>query len=479
LTAAASVRGRLAPARAVEVAKAALGERDGVWVVGGAVRDALLGRDVTDVDLVVVEDAEEAARAVARAANGHPFELSGEFAMWRVQAREASWHIDVAVLRGDSIEADMGARDFTLNAIALPLAGGELIDPHGGVADAESRVLRAVRERSFEDDPLRILRAARIASALRLQLDPATVELAGRSAGRAGEPAGERQLAELRRIVAGPDPLRGVRLMDELGATAAVLPELHALRGVEQNPYHHLDVHGHTIEVLERVVELQSDLGAVLGEVAGEVEALLAEPLADGMTRAGALRLAALFHDLGKPETRSVAENGRVLFIAHDEAGARIIRGICTRLRASRRLTSHLESLTLNHLRLGFLVHERPLPRRRVYEYLKATEPETVDVTLLTVADRLATQGPRTRSEAIDSHLELAREMIAEGLAWRRDGPPAPLIRGDELAGALGVQPGPELGRALGEIDAAQFSGEVSTRDEAVALARRLLSEVD
>jgi len=466
-------------APAVRAAKRALADRKGVWIVGGAVRDALLGREVTDVDLAVDGDADEVARAVARGADGHPFELSGEFATWRVQPREQPWHMDVAALRGGSIEADLAARDFTIDAIALPLAGGELVDPHHGAADLERRLLRAVGERSFADDPLRIIRASRIAAALGLDVDPGTVELARRSAAHAADPAGERQLAELRRIVVGPDPLRGVKLMHELGATAAVLPELEALRGVEQNPYHHLDVHGHTMEVVERVVGLEADLGAVLEESAGEVESLLAEPLADELTRAGGLRLAALFHDLGKPETRSVAENGRILFIGHDEAGARIIRAICARLRASRRLTSYLESLTLNHLRLGFLVHERPLSRRQIYDYLVATEPETVDVTLLTVADRLATQGPRTRSEAIDSHLELAREMIAAGIAWRRTGPPAPLVRGDELAAELGIEPGPELGRALGEIEAAQFAGEVTSRDDAIALARRLLSGVE
>jgi poly(A) polymerase len=107
-----------------------------------------------------------------------------------------------------------------------------------------------------------------------------------------------------------------------------------------------------------------------------------------------------------------------------------------------------------------------------VWEYLRATEPESVDVTLLTVADRLATQGERTRPEAIGAHLELAREMIAEGLAWRRDGPPKPPIRGDELAAELGIEAGPELGRLMTEIEAAQFAGEVSTREDAVALAR-------
>jgi len=168
-----------------------------------------------------------------------------------------------------------------------------------------------------------------------------------------------------------------------------------------------------------------------------------------------------------------------VLFIGHDEAGARIIQALCARLRTSRRFASYLESLTLNHLRLGFLVHERPLSRRQTYEYLVATDPETVDVTLLTVADRLATQGPRTRSEAIDAHLELAREMIAAALEWRRAGRPQPLIRGDELAAELGIERGPELGRLLGEIEAARFAGEVRTREQAVALAGRLLAEVE
>jgi poly(A) polymerase len=205
------------------------------------------------------------------------------------------------------------------------------------------------------------------------------------------------------------------------------------------------------------------------------VRALLAEPLADELTRGGALRFAALFHDLGKAETRTIGGGGRVLFMGHDRVGVRIVRELCSRLRASRRLTDYLANLTLNHLRLGFLVHERPLSRRSVYDYLRATDPDTVDVTLLTVADRLATQGERTRREAVDAHLELAREMIAEALAWRRSGPPRSPLPGDELASQLGIEPGPELGRLIGEIEAAVFTGEVTAREDAVALGRRLL----
>jgi putative nucleotidyltransferase with HDIG domain len=465
---------RLAASPAIRTARGALGDRDDVWIVGGAIRDALLGRPVVDLDIAVGGEEEASARDVARAAGGPAFPLSERFATWRAQSRDGTWHVDVTKLRGGRIEDDLGGRDFTVNAIAMPLAGGDRVDPHGGARDVEGRVIRAVSNRSFDDDPLRILRAARIGAALGFEIDPETVALARTFAGRAAEPAGERQFAELRGIVAGPDPLGGLRVMDELGATPAVLPELEALRGVEQSPYHHLDVHGHTMEVLKRLLEVERDLAQIVGERAPQVEALLDEPLADELERRGALRFGALFHDLGKPEVRAVTDEGRVLFIGHDEVGVRIVRSVCERLRASRRLAAYIESLTLNHLRLGFLVHERPLPRRRVYEYLKATEPESVDVTLLTVADRLATQGERTRPQAIDAHLELAREMIAEALAWRRDGPPEPPIRGDELAAELGIEPGPELGRLMAEIEAAQFAGEVVTREEALTLAHRL-----
>jgi hypothetical protein len=140
----------------------------------------------------------------------------------------------------------------------------------------------------------------------------------------------------------------------------------------------------------------------------------------------------------------------------------------------SGRLRSHLQGLTRHHLRLGFMVHERPLPRRRIYDYLTATDPVSADVTLLTVADRLSArgEGPVASDEMIEAHLELAREMLAAALDWRREGPPHPPLRGDELAAELGIEPGPELGELLGEIEAAQYAGEVASRDQAVEFAR-------
>ncbi|HEX5929272.1 MAG TPA: HD domain-containing protein [Solirubrobacterales bacterium] len=471
-----SLADRLGAAPLVAAVREALGGGEGIWVVGGAVRDAVLGAEIDDLDLAVAADPAATAKAIGAALGEHAFELSAEFGTWRVVSPQRGWQVDATVLRGDGIEADLAERDFTIGAVAVPLGGGEPIDPFAGLADLERKVLRAVGAGSFGGDPLRLLRAPRLAAELGLEVDAGTVELARAAAPRASEPAGERQLAELRQLMGGPDPLRGLALLDELGLTPVVLPEVEALRGVEQGPNHHLDVHGHTLAVLEHTLEVERDLPRFAGERADEVAALLAEPLADEMSRATALRFGALLHDIAKPETRA-EHDGFIGFRGHDQVGAETVAGICRRWRASRRLTQHLQGLTLHHLRLGFLIPEAPLPPRRVHEYLRATEPVAVDVTLLTVADRLSARGagPLARPEMVEAHLALARGMIAAALDWRRDGPPPPLLRGDELAREAGVGRGPRLGELMVELEAAQYAGEIDDRAAALEHARNWL----
>jgi poly(A) polymerase len=467
----------------LEAARAALAGRR-AWLVGGAVRDRVLGRSTPDVDVVVEGDSASAARAVARAArvSGEAacFELSEEFGAWRVIARDHSWQVDVEPLRADSLEADLALRDFTVNAIAEPLAGGALIDPLGGLADLDARRLRAAAPGAFADDPLRVLRLVRVAIELGLAPEPATLKIARESAPGLAGSAAERVFTELRRIIASPRAIRALELMAEAGATAVVLPELEALRGVEQSRYHHTDVYGHTLEVLAQVISLDEEAsgpGAAAGPPLAEhreaVAAILAEPLADELTRGEALRWGALLHDIAKPLTRSVRPaDGRVTFIGHDSAGAKLAREILERLRASEKLRAHVAALVRDHLTLGFLVHEpQPLAARTVFAYLRRCAPVEVDVTLLSIADRLATRGERAQ-ESIDAHLRLARDMLGDALRWRAEGPPAPLVRGDELAAELGIATGPRVGKLLEELAAAQYAGEVSTRTQALAFAR-------
>jgi tRNA nucleotidyltransferase/poly(A) polymerase len=461
------------PTDALAAARAALaGQR--AWLVGGAVRDRLLQRPTADLDLVVDADVGGAARTLARAVRGPVFELSDEFGAWRVLAADRSWQADLSPLRGGSLEADLAQRDFTVNAIAEPLAGGDRIDPHGGEGDLAARRLRAVGPTAFADDPLRALRLVRLAAELGLEPEPATVALAREEAPRAAAVAQERVFAELKRVLAGDGVLRSLDRMDEIGLIAAILPELHALRGIEQNHYHHADVHDHTLEVLEQTVALQADTGAVFGEqYAVTLRALLAEPLADDVDRGLALRLGALLHDAAKPATLGHRDDGSPTFLGHDRAGAQLARDVLTRLRASEKLKAHVAALVRHHLRLGFLVHEAPLSRRALYGYLTTCQPVEVDVTLLSVADRLATRG-RKADAAIGRHVQLAREVLPEALAWRAQGRREPLVRGDRVASELEIVDGPEIGRLLAAIDEARFAGEVSTGDEALALAARL-----
>ncbi|MBJ7329922.1 MAG: HD domain-containing protein [Solirubrobacteraceae bacterium] len=446
-------------------------------MVGGAVRDLASDRPVADLDLAVTGDVREAARRLADAAGGPLFRLSEEFGAWRVLAADRSWHADLNPLRGDTIQDDLAVRDLTINAMALPLDGGDRIDPFGGAADLASGVLRAVGPASLSDDPLRVMRIARMATELGLVPDQETVELARASAPQAGVVAQERVFAELRRILAAEDPVVGVRWMDELGLLDAVLPELVALRGVEQSHYHHLDVFDHTLAVLDQAAKLRADpAGAFGAEIAPEIDALLTDRLSDDADRGVGLMLGALLHDIAKPQTQTDFGDGRVGFPDHDRQGAEMTRAVLARLRVSDKMRGHVAGLTRHHLRLGFLVHHQPLSRAQVYRYLAACGPVSADVTVLSVADRLATRG-RKAEEAIAKHVTLARELIVDALAWHRDGPPPQVIRGDELARELGEQPGPWLGELLDGLAEARFAGEVTTREQAIAWARERRSE--
>jgi putative nucleotidyltransferase with HDIG domain len=483
----------------LEIVRSALVGRP-VWLVGGAVRDRALGRPAADLDIVVDGDSGEAARAIAQAvksAGGGAacFALSEEFGAWRVVARDGSWQVDVEGMRGGSLETDLALRDFTVNAIAEPLSGGDPLDPLNGLADLRARRLRCAGPAAFEDDPLRVLRLVRVAVELDLEPEPRTLAAARKEVARVADVSPERVFLELRRIIASEWALRGLELMGNLGATEVVLPELEAMRGMEQSRFHHRDVYGHTLEVLEHTVALTgSNVAQILGkqgdetllanesghptlacsqERCAEVLALLAEPLADGMTRGEALRWAALLHDAAKPATRKVrALDRRVTFIGHDVLGADLAHDVLGRLRASVRLRGHVAALVRHHLRLGFLVHEpQPLALDTVFAYLRECEPVEVDVTLLSVCDRLATRGSKA-DEAMEAHIALADRMLGDALRWRAQGPPKPLLRGDELARELGIPLGPRVGELLEVIARTQYTGQVTTREQAVALAR-------
>ncbi len=452
-------------AAALPPVRAAVGGAGGAWLVGGAVRDVLLGRPLLDWDLVVEGDPEALARAVATTLGAPVFPLSERHGAWRVMRPEGAVDVTGAP---DGIDADLARRDFAVNAIAVRVDDGRLACVPGALEDIAARRLRLVSDGAFVDDPLRLLRLARLATELDLAVDPATADAARRDAGLAGSPAEERQRAELERILLARDPVDGLRLLEDLGLLAVVLPEVAALRGVDQNRYHHLDVFDHTLQVLDAAADLSDEPGFAFGGAAPLVREALAEPL-DGAADVGlAVRWGALLHDLAKPVTRRVRDDGHVGFPGHAELGAQQADALLERLRASTALRRCVATLVREHLRLGFLVPEGAPDPRAVHRYRVATEPYAVASVVVSLADRWATRGTKARQRWIRRHQQVAEAMVA---ALAVPSPP-PLVRGDELAAALGVPGGPELGRLLALLAEEQAAGAIATPDEAIEFAR-------
>lgn len=451
-------------------------EEQRAWLVGGSVRDLLLEREPEDIDLVTPGDPEKLARRLADTLGGSFFTMSEEFRTCRVVAPGGAPVYDFAACRGAGIEEDLGERDFTINALAVELPGGaEIIDPLGGRRHLGEHRLVAVRDSIFDHDPLRLLRAVRLEREPGLAISDSLATLIRSRAKLAALPAPERTLAELDRLLGAPGVAASVRRLDELGLLAIILPELTALKGVEQNRYHHLDVFEHALATATNLEEVMDSPGAFFPGHQERLSERLKESPSGEVSRRFIMNIAALLHDVAKPDCLTHDEDGNIRFLEHDRAGAEMARDILARLRAGSGTTQAVTLLVAQHLRLGFLLHEpHPSDRARL-RYLRASTPYTPEAIMLSVADRLAVRGPRSTAAAIDRHLALAREMMELCFAEADRQPLPKLISGDELIGELGLEPGPLVGELLEHIHEEQRLGAVTSRDEALALARGLL----
>ena len=482
-----------------QVVRRLAGERDvRVWPVGGAVRDALLERPVHDWDFAVDRDALGLARAVADELDGAYFPLDTERGTGRAIAQDAQGariELDFATLRGGDLNTDLLARDFTINALALAQAG-KLVDPTGGQADLEAGRIRATSERVFQDDPVRLLRAVRMEAALGFEIEPQTAHWLHRDAALIARPAAERVQDEFVRVLAGRHAVLSLQRLDEFGLLAHIVPELEPLKNVSQSPPHRFDVWRHTlmtVDTLEGVIaaatgrEVENpaltdappaawdNVTRALGQFARKLTAHLAVTVSGGRERAVLLKLAALLHDVGKPQTWSQDEDGRIHFYNHEPIGAQMAAARMEKLRFSRDEIERVRTIVGQHLRPAHLSRAEKITRRAIYRYFRATSCGGVDVALLSLADHLATWGPNLQQHRWSRRLEVAETLLTHYFDRREETvSPPPLVTGHDLMAELGLSPGPEIGRLLEALREARAAGEIGTRDEALSLAAQL-----
>ncbi len=471
-----------------------------IYLVGGAVRDAMLSRLVHDYDFVLAEDALPVARRVANRLGGAYFALDVERRTARVLYSDdqgVRYVLDFATFRGPDLESDLRDRDFTVNAMALSLRDLQtLYDPLGGASDLWNKLLRACSPTSILDDPVRVLRAIRLAAQFGFRIHPDTRAAMRKAAPRLAHVSPERVRDELLRILGGPRPHTALRALDRIGALQQVYPELMAIKGVDQSPPHTQDVWGHTLDTLKHLEILLNLLGPVhdenasanmmmglavmrLGRYRRQITQHVSAELVPGRPLRDLIFLAALSHDLGKPRAQKVEEGGEVRFFRHEQEGAELVVQRGKSLHLSNAEVERLRTVVFHHMRPTHLARQQGGPSARaIYRFFRDTGTAGVDICLLSLADLLATYGTTLPQERWARQLEVVRALLD---AWwehpqERVRPPQ-LISGQDLIDTFDVERGPQIGLLLEKVREAQVEGSVTTRAEALAFIRSHLKK--
>ena len=460
-----------------------------LYLVGGFLRDILLGRPAKDVDLVTARAAELAALLTKRTSNRAAL-IDKKYGTIRLIPADmngsviGSFNVDLAPLRGFSIEEDLILRDFTLNSVAINLTSWyargtlEVIDPLGGLENARKGRLRACERRSLEDDPLRILRAYRLASTYELNIETKTRDWILNTRRGLEQVAVERIRDEFWAILSGASPASVLRALDEDGVLVLILPECEPMKGLRQNEYHHLDVWEHSLSSLEALQSWLADPQELLGSYAQKGMAVLDQHVAGERTLSSLLKFGVLVHDMGKPACRTVDEKEVTHFYGHEKTGAELATALCYRLRLSNREIDFISQLVRHHMRPIHLFHSKSPSRRALSRFFRLG-PELFWPLLFSFAsDYMTTLGPKSpggNKRELFQQIHSWLEFYDQQLKPRQAQPP--LVNGHDLMDHLDISPGPILGKLLSTLRELQWEGRINSREEALQKASQLLSE--
>ena len=473
---------------------------DQAYLVGGFVRDWLLmaspGRDI---DIAVSGNEQEMGQLIAERFGGTLVPLGPARGVVRVVVAEQPgedsvggteihppWNIDIDGFSG-TIEDDLARRDFTINSMALPLAEWpspeSVIDPFGGRADLARKTISALGPTVFEDDPGRLMRAVRLAGQLKFRIEPGTSKSIAANAGLLTQVSPERVREEFLNILSLDGAKGQLEVLDHFGLFEQVMPELQPAKGVDQPNMHYWDVWGHTMHTVE-AAELvtkghQNSPIYTCVPWTADSEAHFNRQATDGHTRRTVLKLAALFHDVAKPQTKSLDETGRTRFFGHSEQGAEIAANRLGKLRVSTKGIEMVSKMVEQHLRPTNMKDGDEWPTNRaIYRYFRDVGDVAIDTLYLCLADYLGARGPDLVHEEWLNHARMIGHILHIGTSEPASPTTPRLITGHDLMTYHGLQPGPEIGAVLERVEEARAAGEIETKEQALEMAATVLKNL-
>ncbi len=474
-----------------------------IYLVGGAVRDVLLSRASSDFDFAIPAQGILLARKVANALNADflPLDIERDTGRVIVAGEDGSRiFLDFAVFRGVDLIEDLHRRDFTMNAIAYNLRDETLVDPTQGGKDLHAKLIRACSPTSLSDDPVRILRAIRQAAAFNFRIDKDTRELMKNSASQLGRISPERLRDEVFKILNGPRSNTCMRALEMLGVFPYLMPELSAMKDVQQSAPHVYDVWTHTLAVLDYLDQIVSGLrvgydaektndmltgllGLRLGRFREQIAKHFESPLNIDRSQHSLLFFAALYHDVSKPETKTMEESGRIRFFDHDVKGAEVAAERLRSFNASNDEVERVHTIIKNHMRIHFfadrLEKEKQYPSRKaIYRFFRDSGVAGVDLVLLGLADLRATYAHSLTLETWTVYLDVARILLENYFERPEEiiSPPR-LLDGNLLMKELAIKPGPLVGQLLESIRENQAAGNIENLEQALQFAREELTK--
>ena len=440
-----------------------------IYLVGGSVRDYLMGIESHDRDIIVMdEDAKNFSLKLQKLFDATFVPLDEENKIYRLVMSDKINYIDITNPVGGTIEKDLMRRDLTINAIAVNINSGEVVDISGGVTDIKNKCIHCVNEQNFVDDPLRLLRVYRFQSLYNFSIAPETLSAICKYVELIKKPAFERINYEVLRLFSGRYAHVALENMNKTWLLEEIFPFVKELKQVPPNSHHHLDLLHHSIETVKQIQEIYDNAQDEVKEHLNRVDF-------GGFSRLAHLKFAGFIHDIGKFSTWTIEEGGRHRFIGHDDVGSKLAGTMLKKMHFSNKQVDYLTKMIKFHIYPSQLMSSPQITEKIMMRFVRKMDTNSIDNIILAMADRLSARGPEITDEVVEHNINLLTTLMKFYLDVRETLKPLPIfLTGNDVMEILNIKPSPKLGKIMNSLHEAQLNGDVQTREQAVEFVQNV-----